>query len=458
MSNPTKSDSDSSINDTETEHPLLQKYEVSAQGKTTSTESLINITSTRSKISLDDVPHNVDGLKTLMERGSWRSVVKLSDQLCQAASYRHDYLQIKLCKIVSMVKMRMFKAANDEFDDIGDFESQPNSYNAVPGSNAPSYPSELTGSVVPFSLRLIKCELALFMKSSTVSNSPIPPPSTVSSSLDDLYRLLAVCRREIAALKLNETKIRPLSTKFDQMKLNQLNFISKLPYPSVTEFKEFSLFEGNHLSNLAIESFCWDFDDCLEQWIRRENHLVFTIATRLVQEKEYPLAIGLLQDVCTRYPSDAILISALGRIYLQMGNIKAASSNFKQAEAKAQGKSGAALVHMNKGFLALASDQYTAAISEFQSVLELEPNNLVAANNKAICLLYTCDLARAVSTLEELIFKDPENNISETVIFNLCTLYDLKSDNSQEKKKNIMSLAAKFASDSFDFSVLKMNT
>ncbi len=112
---------------------------------------------------------------------------------------------------------------------------------------------------------------------------------------------------------------------------------------------------------------------------------------------------------------------------------------------------------IHSGYLSLSLDQYTNAIDHFQVVLDLDPPNIIAANNKAICLLNTCDLSRAVSSLEDLIRKDPEKNLNETFVFNLCTLYDLKSDNSQEKKKQIMALVAKFGSDSFDFSVLKLS-
>ena len=102
-------------------------------------------------------------------------------------------------------------------------------------------------------------------------------------------------------------------------------------------------------------------------------------------------------------------------------------------------------------------DQYTNAIDHFQAVLDMDSNNIVAANNKSICLLYISDLTRAITTLEDIIKKDPEKNLHETLVFNLCTLYDLKSDGSMEKKKFITSLVAKFATDSFDFSVLKLN-
>lgn len=106
--------------------------------------------------------------------------------------------------------------------------------------------------------------------------------------------------------------------------------------------------------------------------------------------------------------------------------------------------------------MALSLEQYSVAMKHFNAVLEIEPGNLVATNNKAICYLYTCELAASIATLEELITKAPEKNLNETVVFNLCTLYGLLADQSNEKKKTIMALAAKYASDSFDFSVLKL--
>jgi len=143
---------------------------------------------------------------------------------------------------------------------------------------------------------------------------------------------------------------------------------------------------------------------------------------------------------------------------LQMGNTRAAATILKQVEAIIEEPESSVLVHMNRGYLALASDQYTTAINHFQVVLDIEPSNLIASNNKAICLLYTIDLGRAIGTLEELIRIDPQRNLHEVIVFNLCTLYDLKSENSQEKKKSIMSLITRFASDSFDYSCLKIST
>ncbi|PRP73829.1 translation initiation factor IF-2 [Planoprotostelium fungivorum] len=62
---------------------------------------------------------------------------------------------------------------------------------------------------------------------------------------------------------------------------------------------------------------------------------------------------------------------------------------------------------MNRGYLALASDQFTTAINHFQHVLDIDPLNVVA-NNKSICYLYTCNLAQAITSIEDFILKRPE--------------------------------------------------
>jgi len=111
---------------------------------------------------------------------------------------------------------------------------------------------------------------------------------------------------------------------------------------------------------------------------------------------------------------------------------------------------------MNSGLLFLAEDNYGGAIECFSQVLEKDPNNIAAANNRAICFLYKTGLSKAITSLEDVIKKDPQRNLNETLVFNLCTLYDLQSDNSLDKKKILFQLITRCASDDFDISILKL--
>mmetsp|Transcript_339 Transcript_339/g.770 ORF Transcript_339/g.770 Transcript_339/m.770 type:complete len:150 (+) Transcript_339:377-826(+) len=114
------------------------------------------------------------------------------------------------------------------------------------------------------------------------------------------------------------------------------------------------------------------------------------------------------------------------------------------------------LLLMNRAYLALSAQQFPVAADYFDRVLQVDPDNLVAANNRAVCWLFTCELGRAIQSLEHVVRRDPARNLNNTLVFNLCTLYDLRSENSVRDKKYLMQLAARYGSDAFDPSVLKL--
>ena len=49
-------------------------------------------------------------------------------------------------------------------------------------------------------------------------------------------------------------------------------------------------------------------------------------------------------------------------------------------------------VRLNRGLLGVAQGQCEAAAHDFDAVLQLDPTNAVAANNRAVCQLYCCRL------------------------------------------------------------------
>lgn len=54
--------------------------------------------------------------------------MKLADELLETAKFPHDQIQLKLCRIVSQVAMRMYKTAMEEIEQIGSFEDKQNCY------------------------------------------------------------------------------------------------------------------------------------------------------------------------------------------------------------------------------------------------------------------------------------------------------------------------------------------
>lgn len=189
------------------------------------------------------------------------------------------------------------------------------------------------------------------------------------------------------------------------------------------------------------------------QRIRRTRLLCASLLSRdnkpglaaALLERELPVSLnGALSD------ADVDLLGSLVQLYVTMGDLEEAARTVDVIE-RAAAAAGAPTtrrvqLHIARGLVAVAHGKYAEATDCFHAALQLEPNNVVAANNRAVCLLYLCALPHAVLTLEQSL---ASGHLQQTVIGNLCTLYDLASDKSSDKKKQLLGLVSKYASDDF---------
>lgn len=188
--------------------------------------------------------------------------------------------------------------------------------------------------------------------------------------------------------------------------------------------------------------------------------------------------------------AEVILLCRLSRIMLQMGSIKAAVTYCERAQ-KALTSSGGLLeadetadhVELARGLTLFAQDRFEPAISIFGAILsrdhgrqtsdtfdvlsakslqaesstnplfsflagiELEETLLsVAANNFAVAALHLRKMSTSVSKLESLICDDPVRYLTDPIVFNLCTLYELSCslEVSTSKKKILQSMAMNY--------------
>ena len=58
--------------------------------------------------------------------------------------------------------------------------------------------------------------------------------------------------------------------------------------------------------------------------------------------------------------------------------------------------------------------------------------------------------------LEELVWKDPPDNLDEGLLFNLCICYELESSLSLQKKLKLLELVGRHKGDSFNLQCLKI--
>jgi hypothetical protein len=70
----------------------------------------------------------------------------------------------------------------------------------------------------------------------------------------------------------------------------------------------------------------------------------------------------------------------------------------------------------------------------------------IAVNNYSICCMYLKNINEAVKVMEELIQDNPTRYMTDAIVFNLCTMYDLTSSQeiSGSKKKTLQQISNMF--------------
>ncbi len=88
-------------------------------------------------------------------------------------------------------------------------------------------------------------------------------------------------------------------------------------------------------------------------------------------------------------------------------------------------------------------------------MLREDPGDCIAANNAAVCHMYACNLVGAVQSLEAALQAQPQAFLQETVLLNLCSMYELSSSTaSTESKRRLTAWASKGPED-LDLSIFR---
>ncbi|KAG0201372.1 hypothetical protein BGX33_010352 [Mortierella sp. NVP41] len=215
-----------------------------------------------------------------------------------------------------------------------------------------------------------------------------------------------------------------------------------------------------------FEAICQVSDDMvgIKQWQDIAGQLHLMVLNYLVELKDYPAATKHARDLSRKYPRDVNFQSGLGRLYLQLGDLVRAEEVFNEVEALVKSHhSEAEQAHfrlqltMNRALLAVTQGQWLVAKSAFEEVLAQESENLAATNNLAVCELYAGQLNEAIPRLEKLMFAYPTSaGTSEPLVFNMATLYELRTEGSFRKKQQVMVEVSKWAGDQFNVAMFKI--
>lgn len=366
----------------------------------------------RQVLTASSVEQSFVGLKQLISCRNWRAAVDLCGRLLTAhgqgygknglpTSHTTDSLQLWFVRLALLVKLGLFQNAEMEFEPFGNLDQPDLYYEYYPHV----YPGR-RGSMVPFSMRILHAELQQYL-------------GNPQESLDRLHRVKTVCSKILANL-------------------------------------EQGLAEDGGLSSVTQES----RQASVQLWRSRLGRVLYSMANCLLLMKDYVLAVDAYRAVTKYYPEqEPQLLSGIGRILLQIGDIKTAERYFQDVEKvapKLDGLQGKIMVLMNRAFLYLGQNNFSEAHKFFTEILRMDPTNAVANNNAAVCLLYLGKLKDSLRQLEAMVQQDPKHYLHESVLFNLTTMYELESSRSMQKKQSLLEAVASKEGDSFNTQCLKL--
>ncbi|XP_063708108.1 trafficking protein particle complex subunit 12 [Culicoides brevitarsis] len=184
-------------------------------------------------------------------------------------------------------------------------------------------------------------------------------------------------------------------------------------------------------------------------WQRRIFRVMHSIINCAIMKKDHALATELLQQILRETDDEdekKSLELALGRVFLQSGDIKSAEICFTRVFGEKR-DTVTLLECINRGLVHVAKAEFGEALKYFTKGLELDDKNIMLHNNLAVCLLYTGQLKNAIRQFETAIELNPHQALNENLLLNLSTLYELESNDARTKKLALLRKVATYKPD-----------
>jgi Tfp pilus assembly protein PilF len=129
-------------------------------------------------------------------------------------------------------------------------------------------------------------------------------------------------------------------------------------------------------------------------WEKREIQTYLILTTHWIAIKEYSPAASTMKYILEKVPDDIDIVSSLGRLYLQMGDLDAASAMFTKMDAYKEKDGVQEAIQINKGFECIAKGEWEQAKVILEKVYESNNENLLVLCNLAVCQVYLGQLAK----------------------------------------------------------------
>ncbi|KAI9458105.1 hypothetical protein F5148DRAFT_1321530 [Russula earlei] len=189
-----------------------------------------------------------------------------------------------------------------------------------------------------------------------------------------------------------------------------------------------------------------------QMWIERGARLGLIAASHFIEIKDFAAATALLEPLATQQHE---LRSALGRVYLQAGQLDRAEAHMSAVAADPGAPESTKV--LNAALLASARGDWDAAASLLRALVAQDEVKYAAVNDLAVALLGQGKLKEGIQVLEIAFEASPSTlAMAEPFLFNLSTLYELRSSIAADKKRELLIEVGKWSGDGLRTTCLKM--
>ncbi|XP_027336065.1 trafficking protein particle complex subunit 12 [Abrus precatorius] len=337
---------------------------------------------------MDDLCHDMSSLQDLANRGAWRSIIDKVSRARALSLLQKPHDHLTYLAFNALAFTKL-RRFNEASAELDSLEDLDSSHYRYE-TYPKIYPNRV-GSMVPFSLRWLHSLIPIKL-------------GQRQQGIDRLYILLDFVR--------------------EKMKEKEKN-------------------------NLGVS---------LGVWRKREVFVMNCIIGHHLSQKEFGVCLSLMKELLSRDSSDPLLVSQLGYMQLQIGDLEGAKVSFLKVENEGKNNGSLSevelknLVNRNKALVYLVGKDYVSAVREYEECIERDQTDIVAVNNKALCLMYLRDLSDSIKVLENALERVPTVALNETLVVNLCSMYELAYVNHSDIKRTLSSWIARVAPDDFDAS------
>ncbi|KAL6576043.1 hypothetical protein OROHE_000514 [Orobanche hederae] len=337
--------------------------------------------------SLNSHCHELSTLQDLACRGAWRTILDKVARSRSLSLLSKPHEQL-IYLTFNLLALVKLRRYSDAQQELQTLDEDLDSNQYLFESYPDQYPNHMPGSMIPFALRWVHAHLPL-----TLGDRQL--------SIDRLYSLVHFIRNK---------KLSP-----DRASISEVS---------------------------------------LTLWKKRETFVVNTIIGYHLSQKEFKVCLALLKAEISKY-EDPLMVSQLGYVQMQYGDLDGAKSSFEVVEKMVMETASGDLkfknlVSRNRALTYLVGKDYVSAVREYGECIERDESDLTAINNKALCLMYLRDLSDSIKVLEGALERVPTVALNETLVVNLCSMYELAHVNHADMKKTLSTWIARVAPDDFD--------